>query len=723
MAITYLKQLFSNNASTSLSASVNPFDTIISVVDGSRFPAPGPDSSFLVTISNGADLEVIEVRGRSGNTFTGCVRGREGTSAQAFAAASRVENRLTAGTIAQFARLSDRLTPATTLAELAKTELLNNNSYLIAEADNAGNPIIAVASLGRWRFVNYPALVLDQLVDTVFTATSVGYAGSTDLSDLFSERGLIIQFTTGQNRGQCRIVQAASSSNIAWATPLPYTLLQGDRFEIYQSSTAKIDMMNEQVQWLLGEAGLGGGSFAGFVTTAALQTELAKISVKRSVRVATTTNILLSGLQTIDGVAVLGGDRVLVKNQSSASQNGVYVADAGTWTRAADAAANGEIAPGMVVGVNAGTTQADTFWKVTNDTDITIGSTGITFANLMAGYAPLTSPALTGTPTAPTASVGNSSTQVATTAFVNAEIANDAAPLAHVGATGTAHGEATSAVAGFMSSADKVKLNGIATSAAAVGSVTPLVSGTATVGTSSTAARSDHIHPTDTTRAPLASPALTGTPTAPTAAAGTDTIQIATTAFVNAEIVNDRPFEATVANIKMNGTQAVGTANTVARGDHVHPTDTTRAPLASPALTGTPTAPTATAGTNTTQVATTAFVTSAVSTASSTAVQKDSGTGAASLPAGTTAQRPANGAGKLRLNVDTGRFEGNNGTAWGSLGGATGGGTDAVFYLNSQNVSTDYTIPSGQNAMCAGPITVANGVSVTVPNGSVWSIV
>lgn len=63
---------------------------------------------------------------------------------------------------------------------------------------------------------------------------------------------------------------------------------------------------------------------------------------------------------------------------------------------------------------------------------------------------------------------------------------------------------------------------------------------------------------------------------------------------------------------KANGTAAVGTEAAWAHGDHVHPTDTTRAPLASPALTGTPTAPTAAAGTNTTQIATTAFVKNAV---------------------------------------------------------------------------------------------------------------
>ena len=108
--------------------------------------------------------------------------------------------------------------------------------------------------------------------------------------------------------------------------------------------------------------------------------------------------------------------------------------------------------------------------------------------------------------------------------------------------------------------------------------------------------------------APLVSPALTDTPTAPTPATGTRTTQLATTAFVGAEIAADRPFEATAANIKMDGTQAVGTLNTVARGDHVHPTDTSRAPLASPALTGTPTVPTAVVGANTAQIANMAAV-------------------------------------------------------------------------------------------------------------------
>jgi hypothetical protein len=101
-------------------------------------------------------------------------------------------------------------------------------------------------------------------------------------------------------------------------------------------------------------------------------------------------------------------------------------------------------------------------------------------------------------------------------------------------------------------------------------------------------------------KAPLASPGLTGTPTAPTAATDTNTTQIATSAFVLGQ--------ASVTAPGMDGTAAVGSSTRFARADHVHPTDTSRAPIASPALTGTPTAPTAGNGTNTTQIATTAFV-------------------------------------------------------------------------------------------------------------------
>jgi hypothetical protein len=101
-----------------------------------------------------------------------------------------------------------------------------------------------------------------------------------------------------------------------------------------------------------------------------------------------------------------------------------------------------------------------------------------------------------------------------------------------------------------------------------------------------------------------------------------------------------------------------------------------------------------------------------------------SATDAILIPVGTTGERPAGATGYLRYNTTTTGFEGYNGTSWGSIGGgAVGGGTDKVFYLNDQVVTASYSIPVGQNAGTFGPISVDSGATVTVPSGSTWSIV
>jgi hypothetical protein len=286
----------------------------------------------------------------------------------------------------------------------------------------------------------------------------------------------------------------------------------------------------------------------------------------------------------------------------------------------------------------------------------------------------------------------------------------------------------------------------------------PIMAGNGTAGTAATWARGDHVHPADNTRAPLDSPSFTGLPVAPTAPSGTNSSQLATTAYVTAAVTvaeaagvssfntrtgavvltvadmlslgfitsavsdiryvmgagdqmdgpldmksnpihnvpaptapldvanksyvdsavsgvavgvssfNTRtgaitltsgdvttaltftPYNATnpsgyqtasqvsavlpVASStlpSMDGAAAIGTGTTWARSDHVHPADTTRAPLASPNLTGTPTAPTATAGTNTTQLATTAFVGAAISAGAAGVSSFNTRTGAVTL--------------------------------------------------------------------------------------------
>lgn len=96
---------------------------------------------------------------------------------------------------------------------------------------------------------------------------------------------------------------------------------------------------------------------------------------KKSVKAATTANITLSGTQTIDGIALVAGDRVLVKNQSTASENGIYNVASGSWTRPADANLSSEMG-GAVVNVDSGG-QGGQLWTTSFKTTDTLGTTAM----------------------------------------------------------------------------------------------------------------------------------------------------------------------------------------------------------------------------------------------------------------------------------------------------------------------------------------------------------
>lgn len=106
-------------------------------------------------------------------------------------------------------------------------------------------------------------------------------------------------------------------------------------------------------------------------------------SWKSPCAVATTGNITLSGEQTIDGV-LTSGSRVLVKNQTTTSQNGIYVSAAGAWSRSTDADAAAEL-EGAAVGVTQGTTQQNTVWLQTSDS-INLGTTAIQWQQIGFGF-------------------------------------------------------------------------------------------------------------------------------------------------------------------------------------------------------------------------------------------------------------------------------------------------------------------------------------------------
>jgi hypothetical protein len=231
-----------------------------------------------------------------------------------------------------------------------------------------------------------------------------------------------------------------------------------------------------------GQALVSAGAAAPAWTTLTME-NIPDAAFKGSVVVATTANITLSGTQTIDGVAVVAGDRVLVKNQTTTANNGIYVVAAGAWSRATDSDTASEMG-GAVVNVDSGTTQGGQMWNTNFKTTDTLGTTAMTWAEII------------------------------DTSFAN-------------------------------STAGTITTNG-----------------TQAAGTSNLYARADHVHPTDTSRAPLDSPGFTGTPTATTQALNNSSTRLATTAFVLGQASSTTP-----SNI---GTATVGTGTTFARADHVH---------------------------------------------------------------------------------------------------------------------------------------------------------
>lgn len=234
---------------------------------------------------------------------------------------------------------------------------------------------------------------------------------------------------------------------------------------------------------------------------------------------------------------------------------------------------------------------------------ITQGKTEVVYTdgtNVLTAHDDFDSIALSGTPTAPTAAVTTSTTQIATTAFVNAEIANDAAPAAHVGATGTAHGVATTSVNGFMSSTDKSKLDGIASGATAnAGTVTSVglslpteitVTGSPVTGSGTLTGA----WASQTAKAFLA---------APNGAKGTPSFR----AIVASDIPTlNQNTTGTAANV--TGTVAIANGGTGATTAAAALTALGAASLAGPAFTGNPTAPTPAIFDNDTSLATTEFV-------------------------------------------------------------------------------------------------------------------
>lgn len=190
---------------------------------------------------------------------------------------------------------------------------------------------------------------------------------------------------------------------------------------------------------------------------------------KQSVRIATTGAITLANEQTIDGVGVVAGDRVLVKNQGGGAShvdNGIYdVVAGGNWTRSEDADTDADVTAGMAMFVEEGTANKDSaFVLITND-PITVDTTALEFSLFSSPGAYTAGTGLTESPARTfNADFEDTDGNILDVGTQDAGVSDKVARADHVHAHGdqsggTEHAEATTSVAGFLSAADKEKLD------------------------------------------------------------------------------------------------------------------------------------------------------------------------------------------------------------------------------------------------------------------------
>jgi hypothetical protein len=152
------------------------------------------------------------------------------------------------------------------------------------------------------------------------------------------------------------------------------TAVQLNRLDQLAAPTASVSLNSQRITGLAEPTEATDAATKAYVDAAR-----SGLDVKASCRVATTENITLSGTQTIDGIAVIAGDRVLVKNQSTASENGIWVVSASAWSRSTDADTSAKVTSGLFTFIEEGTTNDNSGWVLTTDNPIVLGTTPLVF--------------------------------------------------------------------------------------------------------------------------------------------------------------------------------------------------------------------------------------------------------------------------------------------------------------------------------------------------------
>lgn len=189
--------------------------------------------------------------------------------------------------------------------------------------------------------------------------------------------GDVLGNVTGNVTGTVSDISNHDTGDLAEGTNLYYTdtRVRANRLDQMSAPTASVSLNSQKITGLADPTDAQDAATKAYVDAAR-----SGLDVKQSVRAATTENVTLSGTQTIDGVSLIATNRVLVKNQSTASENGIWVVNSSTWSRATDADSDAEVTSGLFTFVEEGTDNGNSGFVLTTDNPITVGTTGLTFA-------------------------------------------------------------------------------------------------------------------------------------------------------------------------------------------------------------------------------------------------------------------------------------------------------------------------------------------------------
>ena len=303
-----------------------------------------PTTGTLATLAGTESLTGKTVNGLTITTTTGTLTVVSGGSLVTAGANSI--------TLTSTAATSVTLPTSGTLATLAGTESLTGKTV---------NGLTITSTTGTLTLANSSSLVTAGAYSTTLTstaATSVTLPTSGTLATLAGTESLTNKTVNG-------LTISSTNGTLTLANGSSIVTSGGNSITFVSTGTTSVTLPTS-------------GTLA---TQAYVDAVKVGLDVKDSVRVTTTANIAsLSSTMTIDGVTVVAGDRVLVKDQTATADNGIYVVvSGGAWTRATDFDNSQEVTPGAFAFVEEGTVSADTGWVLTTNGAITVGTTGLSF--------------------------------------------------------------------------------------------------------------------------------------------------------------------------------------------------------------------------------------------------------------------------------------------------------------------------------------------------------